>query len=144
MFAAYCGGVVDRWCREEFRKEGKPQRDQEVWLRKNCLENRADDLFFRAKRAKRVHSHKPNYDFTKIRNWILHVQDGQDLSVFGSLTPALLQKAENDMTAWFAKIGGAIGYDRHPDTKAIAQEFDDIGKTIREAGTEPIAKGQRP
>jgi hypothetical protein len=57
FFVAYCGGVVDQWCRNEFAKQKMPDTEQETWL-SQCLEKKCDELYRRAKKAKRVQTPK--------------------------------------------------------------------------------------
>ncbi len=134
MFVAHCAATVERWCRSELNKEGKLQIDQEKWLRHRCLEKRCLYLY---RRAKRVRVRRPNFTFKELRNRIIHVQQGQDLEVFRSLTPPLFHEAEVEMVAWFDMVGSALGYERLPNHRHLTEPFEALGPIQRSATTEP-------
>jgi len=133
IFVAHCAGVVDQWCRKELRKEGQDSAQQKKWFRNKCLEVKCDYLSKRANLTGRA----PGFEFKVLRNRIVHVRNGEDLEVFRSLSPSLLQQAETEMIEWLDLTGGALGYERFPNVAKIMAESSESSTTTRSETTEP-------
>ena len=117
-FVAFLNGVLNAWCSAEAAKAGTSAGETDKLLHQ-CLQKRFEYLIDRAG-LRRLG--KPNLDFAKLRNKLVHFESDYNFEVFGQLSPEWLEDIEDEVCRWLEELERVLGYKRIPDTARILKE----------------------